>query len=118
MEKLNDRVKAIETPVEDVPDPTMDEKTQFSEDIHKISSEDLGQVVHMLDEKCPVGVEKTSADELEINIDALDGASFQAVHNYIKSVLPPDTGGGILSKQTKTAKKKQKEGPKTKKQKT
>lgn len=119
MEKLNERVEAIETPTEDVPDPTMEEKTRFSEDIHKIKSEDLGQVIHLLDEKCPTALEKTSADELDIVVDAIDGGAFQAVYKFIKSVMPKDTSGAVLSKTSKSAKKKKKEeGPKSKKQKT
>ena len=41
-------------------DPSLDDKTEFSQKIYKISSDDLGRVIQLLDEKCPVALEKVA----------------------------------------------------------
>jgi hypothetical protein len=93
--------------------PTLEEKTRFSQNIYKITSKQLGQVVQILDERCETCIDKTNPDEIEINIDGIDPASFYAVHNYVKSCLPDSAN--IKKKKKKT---KDQPGGKAKKQKT
>lgn len=68
--------------------PSLEEKTRFSQNIYKITSKQLGQVVQILDERCETCIDKTNPDEIEINIDAIDPGSFYSVEKYVKSCLP------------------------------
>ncbi len=53
-----------------------------------MNSEQLGRVLQLLEEQCPTSLEKGGdADELEINIDAVDAVTFQEVDRYVKDCL-------------------------------
>ncbi|KAF0699909.1 Aste57867_9549 [Aphanomyces stellatus] len=79
-------------------------------DIYKISSKDLGIVVEMLEERCPKALDKSNADELELNIDMIDAKTFKEVDAFIKDCVP----GGALPRTLKKGKrKKDKDGDKS-----
>jgi len=74
--------------------PTLEEKTLFSQNIYKINSEQLGRVVQLLDAGCPKAIEKTSADEIEINIDAIDTKTFRELERFVRECLPQAASKG------------------------
>ena len=65
----------------------MDKKI-FSQNIYNISSEDLGRVVHILDQRCDACIKKIDPEDIEIDIDAIDAASFWTVDAFVKECLP------------------------------
>ena len=67
--------------------PTIAEKTQFSQNIYKIDSVQLGRVVELLDEKCEAAIDKTNPNEIEINIDAIDAKTFDMLDQYVRECL-------------------------------
>ena len=67
--------------------PTIAEKTQFSQNIYKIDSVQLGRVVELLDEKCEAAIDKTNPNEIEINIDAIDAGTFDVLDQYVRECL-------------------------------
>lgn len=93
----------------------MEEKTRFSQNIYKITSKQLGQVVQILDERCETCIDKTNPDEIEINIDAIDPGSFYSVEKYVKSCLPENSN---LKKKKKKKKADEQIMGKSKKQKS
>jgi hypothetical protein len=60
-------------------------------------------VVQMLDERCESAIDKTNPDEIEINIDAIDPGTFDAVDKFVKDCLPE----GETPKKSKKKKKRQ-----------
>ena len=60
----------------------------FSQNIYNISSEDLGRVVHVLDQRCESCIKKIDPEDIEIDIDAIDAASFWQVDQLVKECLP------------------------------
>lgn len=86
--------------------PSLSQKTTLSQNLYKISSEHLGQVVHVVEQECPVALEKLNADELEIDLDGLDTATFALVEALVLECLPTAKGGHVLSKSARKAKKR------------
>lgn len=64
------------------------DKKMFSQNLYNISSEDLGRVVHLLDERCEACIKKIDPEDIEIEIDAIDDATFWIVDVFVKSCLP------------------------------
>jgi hypothetical protein len=73
------------------------DKKMFAQNIYNVSSEDLGRVVQFLDQRCEVAIKKIDAEDLEIDIDAIDAATFWAADAMVRDHLPGGTrkaGGG------------------------
>lgn len=68
--------------------PSLMDKKMFSQNIYNISSEDLGRVVHMLDQRCEACIKKIDPEDIEIDIDSIDAATFWAVDAFVKECLP------------------------------
>lgn len=79
--------------------PTTAMKKEFSQNIYRIESSVLGNVVTMLDERCSKCIDKTDPDEIEINIDAIDALTFQAVDDFVKKAL--ESAGPSTNKKRK-----------------
>mmetsp|Transcript_13063 Transcript_13063/g.52317 ORF Transcript_13063/g.52317 Transcript_13063/m.52317 type:complete len:211 (-) Transcript_13063:732-1364(-) len=83
------KIKDQEQAEEDVDhEPSLEEKTRFSNLIYKIKQEELGHVVEKLEDRCPTAINKsTSDDELEINIDAIDPKTFHELDRYVRGCM-------------------------------
>mmetsp|Transcript_14221 Transcript_14221/g.18494 ORF Transcript_14221/g.18494 Transcript_14221/m.18494 type:complete len:216 (-) Transcript_14221:143-790(-) len=106
------KVKIDETP-ESQPErePSLEDKTQFAHNIYMIKCEELGEVITKLDQMCPSALEKTEGkDEIQVNIDAIDGKTFHKLNDIVKAYLPE-------VKKSKKAKKSDGAGGASKKQK-
>lgn len=68
--------------------PALMDKKMLSQNIYNISSEDLGRVVHILDQRCDACIKKIDPEDIEIDIDAIDAATFWTVDAFIKECLP------------------------------
>lgn len=73
--------------------PTLSDKKQFSSNIYAISSEDLGKVVQLLDQRCDVCIRKIDADDIEVDIDAIDPVTFWMVDDFVKQCIGPSGRG-------------------------
>lgn len=73
---------------ESVRQPTLVDKKMLSQNIYNISSEDLGRVVQMLDQRCESCIKKIDPEDIEIDIDAIDASTFWAVDAFVKESLP------------------------------
>jgi hypothetical protein len=68
--------------------PTLLDKKMFSQNVYNISSEDLGRVVHLLDQRCEACIKKIDPEDIEIDIDAIDNTTFWTVDSFVKECLP------------------------------
>uniref|UniRef100_A0A7S0GJY7 Bromo domain-containing protein n=1 Tax=Proboscia inermis TaxID=420281 RepID=A0A7S0GJY7_9STRA len=69
------------------PEPSIEEKKSFAKSLYKITKEQLGKVICILDEKCPAALTKNEAeDEVEINVDNISPSVFHdEVVSYVRS---------------------------------
>ena len=70
----------------------------FSQNIYNISSEDLGRVVQLLDQRCESCIKKIDPEDIEIDIDAIDNATFWSVDGFVKDCLPGSKRSGGAKK--------------------
>lgn len=83
MYSLNEKVKSelkLEGNIEQV---STQEKVKLSQEMYKLSSDQLGELVMLLDGSCPLSLEKKSADELLINVDNVDGGTFVKMKQFL-----------------------------------
>jgi len=97
----NRKNKILATSREDSKEMTFEEKKELSESINILPAENLGKVVQIIHQKMP-NLAQNVLDEIEIDIDALDGSTLRHLQRYIKSVLhkQPRKKRGISSKQS------------------
>ena len=76
--------------------PTLEEKRELGNGFFKLSSEDLGEAIRMIDKICPQALDKVSQkDEIEINIDKLTPKMFTTIRDFIAKKHPDsDKKGG------------------------
>lgn len=67
------------------------DKKMFSQNIYNISAEDLGRLVHLLDERCEACIKKIDPEDIEIDIDSIDAATFWAADRLVRDSLPGPT---------------------------
>ena len=83
-------------------DPTREEKTQLAQNVYKISSEQLGRIVRILDENCERCIDKSSSDDMiEINVDLIDANTFRRVSDYVAECLSESASGEPAAKKAK-----------------
>lgn len=71
--------------------PSLIDKKMFSQNIYNISAEDLGRLVHLLDERCEACIKKIDPEDIEIDIDSIDAATFWAADRLVRDSLPGPT---------------------------
>jgi predicted dinucleotide-utilizing enzyme len=86
--------------------PSLLDKKMFSQNIYNISSEDLGKVVQMLDARCEACIKRIDQDDIEIDVDAIDNATFHAVHQFVQECLPGNKKALVTSAAASAAGKK------------
>lgn len=60
--------------------PTNDEMREWAERCHRISPDELGKIVNLLDQLCPNAlIKKVETNEVEINVDLVSGRAFREV---------------------------------------
>lgn len=59
-------------------------------------------MVQILDDNCPKAIEKTSTDEIEVNIDAIDTKTFRTVEQFVLECLPQGAAKGARKKKRPT----------------
>ena len=73
--------------------PTFKEKMDFGEKVYRVTPQQLGRVVQVLDEKCADCIDKSVSDELAISIDEIPADVFHDLHKYLQSCLPDGSKG-------------------------
>jgi hypothetical protein len=63
----------------------------FAQNLYNISSEDLGKVIQILDQRCESCIKRIDAEDIEVEIDAIDAASFWVAESFVRESLP----GGV-----------------------
>ncbi|CAM9482558.1 unnamed protein product, partial [Heterosigma akashiwo] len=59
--------------------------------LYRLDPEQLGRLVGRLAQQCPAAVQALeSSEELEVNIDAIDAATFWELDRYIKGIIGDD----------------------------
>jgi len=72
--------------------PTTEEMQQWAENCHKISQEDLGKILSILESICPQSlVKKYDSNEVEVNVDLIGGKTFREVKNVVDGLLGDGT---------------------------
>uniref|UniRef100_A0A7S3HR85 Bromo domain-containing protein n=1 Tax=Spumella elongata TaxID=89044 RepID=A0A7S3HR85_9STRA len=75
---------------EDVDRPaSVEEMTHWVDKCHRISAEDLGRVLKLLDNICPnCLVKRSDTNEVEVNVDLLNGKAFREAAALTNTILP------------------------------
>eukprot|EP01038_Epipyxis_sp_PR26KG_P014014 gene14014-18795_t len=69
--------------------PTTDAMVEFAEKSHRLSPEDLGKMLKILDNNCPnCLIKKFDSNEVEVNVDLISGRAFREASNYVNECLP------------------------------
>ena len=71
--------------------PTFKEKMDFGEKVYRVTPQQLGRVVQILDEKCADCIDKSVSDELAISIDEIPADIFHDLYKYLLSVIPDNS---------------------------
>ena len=80
--------------------PTLADKKAFAQNIYMIGSEDLGKLVQILDSRCDTCIKKIDPDDIEIDIDTIDPATFWVVDQFVTDCLGGSSRrGGAVKKQ-------------------
>ncbi len=74
-----------EPPADNARPPTLVDKKMFAQNLYNISSEDLGKVVQLLDQRCEACIKKIDPEDIEIDVDAIDHASFWAAGEHARA---------------------------------
>merc|ERR1712146_95280 len=75
--------------------PNLEDKRDLGNSFFKLSSEDLGEAIRMIDKTCPQALDKVSnKDEIEINIDKLSPKMFSNLKDFIKKKYPEEKKAG------------------------
>ncbi len=69
------------------PEPTNDEKRAFGKGMFKISVEQLGKVVSVLENKCPTALVYDFNGGFEVNIDNIAGVTFHELAEYVNGCV-------------------------------
>lgn len=68
--------------------PTTEDMQTWAENCHKISQDDLGKILSILESICPQSlVKKYDSNEVEVNVDLIGGKTFREVKNFVDGVL-------------------------------
>jgi len=79
--------------------PTTEEMQQWAENCHKISQEDLGKILGILDSSYPQSlVKRYESNEVEVNVDLIGGKTFREVKGVVDGLL----GEGPVKKKPKS----------------
>lgn len=68
--------------------PSLDDKILFSQNIYKLAGADLGAIVDLLDERCPKSLDRSSPDEVDIVVDAIDTKTFRELEKIVLEKVP------------------------------
>jgi hypothetical protein len=66
---------------------SMEDKAAFCKMLYEVNEINLGKLVVALDEKCEKALLKSADDEVEINVDAIDLATFRRVEALLRELL-------------------------------
>ena len=64
--------------------PSVEDKANFCKLMYEITEVQLGKIVQAIAEDCGDALDKTVSDEVEVNVDAIDGATFKKIDALIK----------------------------------
>mmetsp|Transcript_9830 Transcript_9830/g.16376 ORF Transcript_9830/g.16376 Transcript_9830/m.16376 type:complete len:208 (+) Transcript_9830:52-675(+) len=71
--------------------PAAGARHRFGRALYRLDPEQLGRLVGRLAQQCPAAVQALeSSEELEVNIDAIDAATFWELDRYIKGIIGDD----------------------------
>mmetsp|Transcript_26784 Transcript_26784/g.62852 ORF Transcript_26784/g.62852 Transcript_26784/m.62852 type:complete len:213 (-) Transcript_26784:90-728(-) len=73
--------------------PTVADKKMFSQNVYQITSEELGKVVQILDQKCESCIKQVDPDDVEIDIDAIDAGTFWEVKRFVDKCVSDKVAG-------------------------
>jgi hypothetical protein len=78
---------------------TRSDRLKFAQCMQQLSPEQLGKLVEMIQQECPQALnedtsnDSTGGDEIEIELNTFDSASFNAFFSYINACLNPSENG-------------------------
>jgi Bromodomain/Bromodomain extra-terminal - transcription regulation len=94
---------------------SLEDKRTFAKSLYKLTKEELGKVLILLDDKCPAALMKNSAeDEVEMNVDKISIDIFHELVQFVNQCQANGKAGKAKAKPTGTNPNK----PVTKKAKT
>jgi hypothetical protein len=71
--------------------PTGEERDRFCKIIFQLRAIDVGKIVEMLDELCPNAIERAGKDEIDINVDVIDAATYRKLEAFAKDCSLKDS---------------------------
>ena len=78
--------------------PTLEQRKAWAENLFKVTGDELGHVVAVLDRSCPSCLEVVEAGEggepgCEVNVDAVGGEAFWELDGFMKRSVATKQGG-------------------------
>ena len=84
-----------------------DDRDRFCKALFQLKAAEVGRVVEMLDELCPVALDKSAKDEVDLNVDAISNDTYRKVEAYVRDCLTRGEargdGGGSKRKKARSA---------------
>ena len=75
----------------EVKEATRVDRLRFSQLVHQLSSDQLGKVVAVLQQRCPSALTEENEDELEIEINNIDAVTLFQLNQYAGDCIADNT---------------------------
>lgn len=71
------------------------DRLKFSQFVNQLTPEQLGTLVEMIQKECPEAINEEEDDEIEIEINNIDGQTLLLLNNYANNCIQGGGGGGV-----------------------
>jgi len=88
--------------------PSADEKDKFCKLVFQLRAVDLGRIIELIDELCPQAIERSGKDEIDINVDVIDAASYRKLEALARECASKEKETPATVPVTSTSNKKRK----------
>lgn len=66
--------------------PGVDDKDRFCKQLFALNAMELGKVMELMDDLCPTAIEAVGGDEVDLNVDNIDGNTFKRVDLLVREM--------------------------------
>ena len=87
----SDKTPSVPSSMSKGKNPTADEKEKFCKSVFQLRATELGKIVELIDELSPRAIERIGKDEIDINVDNIDTATYRKVESIIRDFLSKDS---------------------------
>ncbi|KAH9261540.1 hypothetical protein BASA81_000196 [Batrachochytrium salamandrivorans] len=66
--------------------PGVDDKDRFCRQLFALNAIELGKVMELMDDLCPTAIEAVGGDEVDLNVDNIDGNTFKRIDLLVREM--------------------------------